>query len=75
MALLDTGVTCTMIGRPLYQTLQAAQLLEVKQDEDLRLEVIEGGAAPTLNTATVQIGTVGGSYEHEISVNQENPGF
>ncbi len=25
MALLDTGATCTMIGRPLYELLQAAQ--------------------------------------------------
>ncbi len=48
MALLDTGATCTMIGRPLYELLQAAQPLKVKQDENLHLEVIEGGAAPTL---------------------------
>ncbi len=34
MALLDTGATCTKIGRPLYETLQAAQPLKVKQDED-----------------------------------------
>ncbi len=75
MALLDTGATCTMIGRPLYETLQAAQPLKVRQDEDLRLEVIGGGAAPTLCTATVQIGIAGGSYEHEIviSAKRENP--
>ncbi len=68
MALLDTGATCTMIGRPLYKTLQDAQPLKVKQDEDLRLEVIGGGAAPTLGTATVQIGIAGGPYEHEIII-------
>ncbi len=75
MALLDTGATCTMIGRPLYELLQAAQPLKVRQDENLRLEVIGGGAAPTLGTATVQIGIPGGSYEHEIviSANRENP--
>ncbi len=74
LALLDTGVTCAMIGQPLYETLQATQPLKVKQDEDLRLEVIGGGAAPTLDTVTVQIGLVGGSYEHEIviSTNREN---
>ncbi len=75
MALLDTGVTCTMIGRPLYELLQAAQPLKVRQDENLRLEVIGGGASPTLGTATVQNGIAGGSYEHEIviSANRENP--
>ncbi len=75
MALLDTGASCTMIGRPLNETLQAAQPLKVRQDEDLRLEVSGGGAAPTLGTATVQIGIAGGSYEHEIviSANRENP--
>ena len=64
LALLDIGATSTMIGWPLYETLQAVQSLKVKQDEDLHLEVIGGGAAPTLGTATVQIGIVGGSYEH-----------
>ncbi len=74
MARLDTGATCTMIGRPLYELVQAAQPLKVKQDENLRLEVIGGGAAPTLGTATVRIGIAGGSYEHEIviSANREN---
>ncbi len=55
LALLDTGATCTMVGRPLYETLQAVQPLKLKTDEDLQLEVIGGGAAPTLGTATVQI--------------------
>ncbi len=75
MALLDTGATCTLIGRLLYELLQAVQPLKVKQDENLCLEVIGGGAAPTLGTATVQVGIVGGSYEHEIviSANRENP--
>ncbi len=75
MALLDTGAACTMIRRPLYELLQAAQPLKVRQDENLRLEVIWGGAAPTLDTATVQIGIAGGLYEHEIviSANRENP--
>ncbi len=75
IALLDSGATCTMIGRPLYELLQAAQPLKVRQDENLRLEVIGGGAAPTLGTATVQIGIAGGSYKHEIviSANRENP--
>ncbi len=45
-----------MIGWPLYETLQAVQPLKLKKDEDLHLEVIGGGAAPTLGTATVQIG-------------------
>ena len=45
MAFLDTGATCTMIGRPLYETLQAAQPVKVRQDENLRLEMIGGGAA------------------------------
>ncbi len=30
MALLDTGATCTMIGRPLYELLQATQPPESK---------------------------------------------
>ncbi len=47
----------------------------MRQDENLRLEVIGGGAAPTLGTATVQIGIAGGSFEHMlvISANRENP--
>ncbi len=74
LALLDTGATCTMIGRPLYETLHAVQPLKLKTDEDLRLEVIGGGAAPTLGTATVQIGIAGGTYEQEVlvSANREN---
>ncbi len=74
MALMDTGATCTMIGRLLYELLQAAQPLKVRKVENLRLEVIGGSTAPTLGTATVQIGIAGGSYEHEIviSANREN---
>ncbi len=75
LALLDTGATCTMIGRPLYETLHAVTPLKLKTDEDLRLEVIGGGAAPTLGTATVRIGIAGGTYEQEVvvSANRENP--
>ncbi len=42
-----------------------------KQDEELQLEVIRGGAAPTLTN--VQLGT--GQYDHEIviSATKENP--
>ena len=68
LALLDTGDTCTMIARPLYDTLQAVQPLELKTDKYLRLEVIGGGAAPTLGTATVWIGIAGGTYEQEVVV-------
>ena len=75
MTLLDTGATCTMIGRHLYEILQAASPLKVKQDEDLHLKVIGGCAAPTLGTTTVQIGIAGGHYKHEIviSTNRETP--
>ncbi len=75
LALLDTGATCTMIGRPLYETLHVVTPLKLKTDEDLRLEVIGGGAAPTLGTATVWIGIAGGTYEQEVvvSANRENP--
>ncbi len=64
-----------MIGRPLYEALHAVQPLKLKTDECLRLEVIGGGAAPTLGTATVQIGIAGGTYEQEVvvSANWENP--
>ncbi len=34
LALLDTGATCTMIRRPLYETLHAIQPLKLKTDED-----------------------------------------
>ncbi len=49
--------------------------MKLKTDEDLHLEVIGGGAAPTLGTATVQIGIAGGTYEQEVvvSANWENP--
>ncbi len=75
LALLDTGATCTMIGRPLYEMLHAVHPLKLKTDEDLCLEVIGGGAAPMLGTATVQIGIAGGTYEQEVvvSANRENP--
>ncbi len=75
LALLDTGATCTMIGRSLYETLHAVQPLKLKTDEDLRLEVIGGGAAPMFCTATVQVRIAGGTYEQEVivSANQENP--
>ncbi len=64
-----------MIGRPLYEMLHAVTPLKVKTDEDLQLEVIGGGAAPKLGTATVQIGIAGGTYEQEVvvSANRENP--
>ncbi len=63
-----------MIGQPLYEILQAVQPLILKKDEDLRLEVIGGDAAPTLGTVTVQIGIAGGSYDQEVvvSANREN---
>ncbi len=75
LALLYTGATCTIIGRPLYETLHAVTPLKLKTDESLWLEVIGGGAAPTLGTATVQIEIAGGTYEQEvvISANRENP--
>ncbi len=74
MALLDTGATCTIIGRLLYETLQAVKPLKVKQDEELHLEVIRGSTAPTLGTANVQIGIAGCRYDHEkvIGANKEN---
>ena len=74
LVLLDIGATCTMIVRPLYEMLHAVQPLKLKTDEDLRLEVIGGGAAPTLGTATVQIGIAGGTYEQEVivSANRES---
>ncbi len=55
--------------------MRHVQPLKVKQNEDLRLEVIGSSATPTLGTAIVQIGIAGGSYEQEvvISANQENP--
>ncbi len=75
MALLDTDATCTMIGQPLCEILHAATPLKVKQDEDLRLKIIGGGAAPMVVMATIQIGIAGGQYKHEIviSANRENP--
>ncbi len=75
MALIDTGATCTMIGQPVYETLQAAKPLKVKQDKELHLEVILGGAVPALGTANVQIGIAGGQHDYEtvISANKENP--
>ncbi len=57
-----------MIGRPLYEMLQAVQPLKLKTDEDLQLEVTGGGTAPTLSTATVQIGIAGGTYQEEVVV-------
>ena len=48
LALLDTGATCTIIGRSLYEMLHAAQPLKLKTDEDLWLEVIGGGSAGLL---------------------------
>ncbi len=47
----------------------------MRQEEHLRLEVIGGGAAPALGTATVQIGIAGGSYKHDIVISgkRENP--
>ncbi len=82
LALLDTDATCAVIGRPLYETLQVVQqltLIEKKtlkplKDEDLLLEVIGGGVAPTLGMATVQIGIARGSYEQDVvvSANWEN---
>ncbi len=57
-----------MIGRPLYETLQAVQPLKVKQDEDLRLEIIGGGTALTLGTSTVQIGIALDSYEQGVVI-------
>ncbi len=74
LALLDTGATCSMI-LPLYETLEATKPIKVKQDEALCLEVIGGGAAPTLGTSNVQIGIAGGQCDHEIviSANKENP--
>ncbi len=55
MALLNTGATRTMLGRSLYEIFQVATPLKVKQDKDLRLKVVGGGAASTLGTTTVQI--------------------
>ncbi len=59
----------------LYETLQAVQPLKLKKDEDLHLEVIGAGAAPTLGMATVQIGIAADSYEQEVvvSAKRENP--
>ncbi len=46
LALLDTGANCTMIGRPLYETLHAIKPLKLKTNEDPLAHVQERAGVP-----------------------------
>ncbi len=76
LALLDTGASVSMMGRPLYQKVQVSRLRLQMQDTP-RLEGVGGNLVPTLGHTTVGVGIGDGVYKATVvvSARKETPNF
>ncbi len=77
LALIDTGVSVTMMGRPLYQKVQQVRALKLQTHDMPRLEGVDGNPAPTLGCAEVEVRIAAGMYKTPVvvSARKERPNF
>ncbi len=77
LALIDTGVSVSMLGRPLYQKIKQLKQLTLQTQETPRLEGVGGNSVPTLGHAEVEVGVGTGKYKAAVVVSacKERPNF
>ncbi len=68
LALIDTGASVTMIGRPLYEKIQKLQPLRLKMQEMPRLKGLGGNPVSTLGSTEVDVDKGGGTYKATVMV-------
>ncbi len=56
LALIDTGASLSMMGRPLYQKIQQVSQMCLQMRETLQLEGVGGNYGPTLGHGEVDVG-------------------
>ncbi len=76
-ALIDTGASVTMRGRPLYQKVQQDCALKLQTHDMTRLEGVGGNPVPTLGCAEAEVGIAAGVYKTPVvvSARKERPNF
>ncbi len=77
LALIDTGASVTMMGRPLYPKVQHVRALKLQTHDMPRLEVVGGNPVPMLGCAEVGVGIAAGVYRTPVvvSARKERPNF
>ena len=77
LALIVTGASVTMMGRPLYQKVQQVRALKLQTHDMPRLEGVGGNPVPTLGCAEVEVGIAAGVYKTPVvvSARKERPNF
>ncbi len=66
LALIDTVVSVTMMGRPLFQNVQQVHTLKLQTHDMQRLEGVGGNPVPTLGCAEVEVGIAAGVYKTPV---------
>ncbi len=77
LALIDTGASVTMMGRPLYEKIQKIRPLRLQTHEMPRLEGVGGNPVPTLGSTEVGVDIGAGTYKATVMVSarKERPNF
>ncbi len=68
LALLDTGASVSMMGRPLYQKVQQVSRLCLQMQDTPQLKGVGGNSVPTLGHTTVGVGIGDGVYKATVVV-------
>ncbi len=77
LALIDTGASVSMLGRPLYQKIKQLKQLALQTQGTPQLEGVGGNPIPTLGHAEVEVGVGAGKYKAAVvvSARKERPNF
>ncbi len=77
LALIDTGVSVTIMGRPLYQKVQQVHALKLQTHDMPCLKGVGGNPVPTSGCAEVEVGIAAGVYKTPVvvSARKERPNF
>ncbi len=68
LALIDTGASVSMMGRPLYHKVQQVSQMRLETQDTPRLKGVGGNPVPTLGHADVQVGIGDGVYKATLVV-------
>ncbi len=68
LALIDTGASVTMMGRPLYQKVQQVLALKLQTHDMPRLKGVGGNPVPPLGHAEVEVWIAAGVYRKPVVV-------
>ena len=66
MAVINTGASVSMMGRPFYQKVQQVRALKLQTHDMPRLEGVGGNPVPTLGCAEVEVGIAAGVYKTPV---------